>query len=221
MLPDDAPNPPQANPAQEIAKLMTSLSGKDCPKFREKVIGLDESHPSVRTLSRWAESFVRKAALNDRTKGSTFMALSGPVGTGKTHVCRNVAAFLQSQAVNLLFTPGWAHSKRVPACKFSVWSRIAESGPLSFDDWMEEASESQWIVLDDVGSETDKYKSGEPVERLRRALDLARTRWMLVSTNVPRAKWPQCFDARVADRLLAAKCLDLSGVESYRRNGRV
>jgi hypothetical protein len=107
----------------------------------------------------------------------------------------------------------------VPSCKFATWSTVAELEKYGFDDWMDEAKESAWIVLNDVGSEVDRYKSGEPAERLRRVVDLARTKWMLISSNVPKSKWHQAFDARVADRLAGFKALDLSGVPSRRVKG--
>lgn len=205
----------EPKPKQLTAERLTScLSERDNPRFRSRVFDLDESHPKVLTMARWSEAFLKAAARNDRGNG-TALALHGPVGTGKTHVCRKVANALNSWAP-LLWESGFWPGHRVPFCKFSTWSVVIEMEKYGFDDWLDEAKESSWIVLNDVGSEVDKWKSGEPVERLRRVLDLARTKWMLVSTNVPKAKWPHVFDARVADRLMAFKALDLAGVPSRR-----
>lgn len=198
---------------------MISLLGKpSCPVFRKNVLGLDESHPQALKLAKWAESFIRKAALNDRSRGNgTAMVLSGPVGTGKTHVCRKVASTLNSWAVDLWVAKRWGPN--IPAAKFSVWSRVVELERYSFDDWFDEARTAAWLILDDVGSEVDRYKTGEPTERLRRVLDLGRTGWLMLSTNVPKAKWADCFDVRVADRLSGCQCLDLTGLQSHRGNG--
>jgi DNA replication protein DnaC len=170
-------------------------------------------------MALWVEAWTRAAATNRRDRG-TFLVLAGPAGVGKTHCCRRVARFLRDYAIDFWMANLWPTS-RVPAVQFSVFSRVAGLERREWEDWLQDATEAAWIILDDVGSETDRYRTGEPAERLRRVLDLARSRFVLISTNVPSSAWKDSFDARAADRLTAARTLDLGDVPSYRANGKV
>ena len=177
-------------------------------------------HPSVAKMAIWAEAWTRAAAVNRRDRG-TFLILAGPPGTGKTHVCRRVTRFLRDYAIEFWLSNLWASRSSVPAVQYAVFSRIAGLERREWEDWLEDAAAAAWIVLDDVGSEVDRYRTGEPAERLRRVLDLGASRFMLISTNVVGPKWKVAFDARAADRMSAGECVDLSGVPSYRSRGRL
>jgi hypothetical protein len=47
-------------------------------------------------------------------------------------------------------------------------------------------------------------------------MEICKTKWLLVTTNVPKAKFPTVFDGRVASRLEFAVVLDLAGALDYR-----
>lgn len=171
-------------------------------------------------MAIWAEAWTRAAGCNRRDRG-TFLVLAGPPGTGKTHVCRRIARFLRDYAIDFWLAGLWPGRSAVPAIQYSVFSRVAGLDRREWEDWLEDATQSAWLILDDVGSETDRYRTGEPAERLRRVLDLGRTRFLLISTNVTQSGWKDAFDARAADRLNAARTIDLTGVPSYRSQGRI
>jgi DNA replication protein DnaC len=143
------------------------------------------------------------------------MVLVGDPGVGKTHLCKRLKAFLETRADDLYFEGFWGQGS-LPKVQYCVWSRRVAVDREAFDEWIDNTKQCQWIILDDVGSETDMYKSGEPAERLRRAIDIGLQRWMVISTNVKPCDWQNRFDSRVADRLKMPKCLDLSDVPSYR-----
>jgi hypothetical protein len=100
---------------------------------------------------------------------------------------------------------------------FIDWARLCERDrEEAFEEAQREISEADVVVLDDVGSESDKFKSQQSVSRLRRVLGTCEHKWLMVSANFSKSEWPHKFDARVADRLEAMHYLDLSGVPSYR-----
>lgn len=193
-----------------------------CPleilSHREKWLKMDESHAQIRRMATWVEAWTRAAAMNKRDKG-TFMVLAGPPGTGKTHACRMAGRFLRDHAIDFWMQGHWTGKSSVPALQWAVFSKAAGLERREWDDWLADCADASWIILDDVGSETDRYRSGEPAERLRRVLDLGRSRFLLVSTNVAPVGWKDAFDARVADRMAAAKTLDLTGAPSFRAKG--
>lgn len=188
-------------------------------RWRSRNLKLDEAQEGGAKLARAMEQYIKTAAQNKRN-GGTFLCVVGPNGTGKTHACRAAVRVLNSWAVDLWAQNYWPGG-RIPAAEFAVWSKRVAVERALFEDWTDQLHQAAWIFLDDVGSETDQFRSGEPVERLRRVLDLARTHWMVVTTNIPRDKWSTAFDQRVADRLRAARIVDLSGTPSYRKHGRV
>lgn len=171
-------------------------------------------------MAIWSEAWTKAAATNRRDRG-TFLVLAGPPGTGKTHVCKRVARFLRDHAIDFWMAGLWAGRSRVPSVQFAVFSRVAGLDRREWEDWFEDAIQADWIILDDVGSETDRFRTGEPAERLRRVLDLGKARFLLVSTNLPPSQFKDSFDARVADRFTAAAVADLSGVPSFRTKGRI
>ena len=56
------------------------------------------------------------------------------------------------------------------------------------------------LFLEDAGAEVDKFKAGEPIERLREILNEFKHKWLFVTTNVMPEQWGQKWDARIADR---------------------
>lgn len=196
--------------------------GSESPEFRRKVIKMDEVwDPRALRLAQFAEGWIKRAA---RGEPPQLRVLVGPVGTGKTTALLRARAFLESHACDI-YDCGYCAPDRIPSCMYASWPKRATMDARQFDDWFDDASAAQWIILDEVGGETDRYRSGEAVERLQRTLRLAKTKWMLVSTNVPIKLWSERFDERVADRLsaslLAGRYLDLTGMPSYRSRGKV
>ena len=163
-------------------------------------------------ISRYAEGWIKAAARNDRTAKSKWLILSGATGIGKTHALNRAATFLRNHSGELW--PQW--HKAPPGVVRYNWSRIVDLGPLSWTDIEGEVLRSQFVLLDDVGTETDRFRTGEAADRLRVLLDLCVGRWLLLTTNVPKAKFGDVFDVRVQSRFERAVVLDLVGVPDYR-----
>lgn len=174
---------------------------------------MDESHHAkVKAMARWMEGWTKAAASNKAGVGR-WIAISGAPGCGKSHAVRGAYNFIRSHGVELMRARCY---QQPPGIRFATWSKVVELGPLSWGDFQEEIRLAKIVVLDDVGSEVDRFKSGEPTERLRATLEACEHKWLAITTNIPQAEWSDKFDYRVASRLEQANTLDMAGVPDYR-----
>jgi DNA replication protein DnaC len=204
------PLPRQLEP--ETAVLTLGLD--EDAAWRARFIRLDESHhPKVAKLARWAEWFIRRGSHNLREKGHGLVVV-GPPGTGKSHAAKRILRWFQAYSVDLWFSRKWTHP---PKSVFVDWAALCEKDKEeAFDEALYQIAEADVVILDDVGSESDKFKSGAGVSRLRRVLSLCEHKWLYVNANIPNERWDTSLDARVSDRLTALHYLDMSGAPSYR-----
>jgi len=173
---------------------------------------MDETVPAGRKLARFAEAWVKAAARNTRDRG-TWLAISGPNGVGKSRTLRRCHRFLANHSVDLWDAALWP---QVPGAVFAVWSRVVDLPRDEWDDWVYDLRRAAFVCLDDVGSDVDRYRSGEPVERLRVVLEICEAKWLLLTTNAPSEQWAKVWDARVVSRLSRSATLDLTGCADYR-----
>lgn len=187
---------------------------RESREFRAKLLGLDEDyHPKVAIMARWAEWFFRRSLHNSRTNGIS-LVFCGGVGVGKSHVSKAVFAGIRQWSVLALDSSKWDN---YPYQRWIDWTEMAEADrDTTFQDQLFELHQAQIVCLDDVGSETDRFKNGESASRLRRALAECEDKWLLLTTNLTKLQFMDSYDARVADRLSAAHWCDVSGVPSYR-----
>lgn len=172
----------------------------------------EEASPGAKRIARFAEGWIKAAANNDPAAKSRWLVLAGATGIGKTHALRRAYAFLRNHSGDLWPRP----YPTPPGVVCYTWSRIVGLGPLSWDDIEVEAHRARMVLIDDMGTEVDRFRTGEPAERLRCLLDVCVGKWLLVTTNVPKARFADVFDVRVQSRLERAVVLDLVGVPDYR-----
>lgn len=175
-------------------------SFKPSADWRAKWLRLNEAaHPEVARLALAAEQFAKRLANNDRP-GPRLLVLGGRNGTGKTHVARALHRYFNAVAVDVI-AKGYWRCDEVPHSAFCEWAELAECEPgRSVPAW-DAATRADLLVLDDVGADVDRYKSGLPVANLARMLNARERRWTIVTLNHPPGAWADRFDKRVADRL--------------------
>lgn len=168
-------------------------------KFRLQWLGDDpRSHPEVQQMRIETELWVKRC-LNDKLHGR-LLVLSGRFGTGKSRVARKAVKAIQAMGI-----AAWYEKLRrqtIAAHAFN-WSELAQIGPMERNDqsaWID-AVEVGAALIDDIGTEVDKFKSGSTTENLRLLLEARRDLWTIYTTNIPPDKWAECWDRRVDDRL--------------------
>lgn len=215
---DELNSPPDLEPRTTQQWTGRFLSETD-PAFWARAMKLDLTHhPLCSRLASWVGYFVRRSLRNDRS-GGTWLLLEGPPGTGKTHAGRFAARVFNDWVLDAMLAgqAKW-NGARKPAAAVINWSRycIAAERDGGASWRLDEALENDVIVLDDVGAEADRFKSGATKAQLRDFLESASAKWLLISTNILPADHVDTFGARVADRLTAAKRCSTVGIPSYR-----
>jgi chromosomal replication initiation ATPase DnaA len=186
---------------------------RDNPEFRRVVFAMDETFGNAaRSIARFSEGWLKAACSNDPKVKSRWLVLAGSPGCGKTHALQAAYRFLRAHAIDCW--PRWYTTP--PSVTKFTWSRVVGLEPGAWEDIEAEANRATMVLIDDLGSEVDRYKTGEPTERLRRIMEICKGKWLLVTTNVPKAKFSTVFDGRVASRLELAVVLDLAGALDYR-----
>jgi len=196
---------------------MTSLLSEQNKLWWCKIIGLDPAHHArVATLAGWAGYFVRRSLRNDRSDG-TWLVLDGPTGTGKTTVGRFCQKAFNDYSLDVTLGGHGAWSlARKPSAGFLSWSKFCRQSEDGSQWMLDEKLQDDVLVIDDVGSEADRYRSGSHKAQLRDLLEDCRNKWLLISMNIEKKDWLDVFGARVADRLDAAKIFSTAGIPSYR-----
>lgn len=130
------------------------------------------------------------------------LILTGQSGCGKTELAKNLARFAVSAALS-----AWDRGfySGPPSISFIYWPDICsklEEPCNHMTDVLQDACTASLSIIDDIGAESDRYKSGKPTEALcyllTRRQDFGQT---LLTTNVLPSLWDTRWDARVEDRL--------------------
>jgi DNA replication protein DnaC len=181
--------------------------------LRARVTELDETHhPKIAQLAISTVRFLFACLLDIRESGTWFV-VEGNTGSGKSHVAKRIRKFYDGSKIEF-----WDGKSRdhIANALWGYWPEVAGWDDDDFNDFVAEIGPAKLVILDDIGAEEEKYRSGAPAARLARVLERCDSRWVFATTNVPSRQWKDRWDQRVSDRLLAAKRLSLFEVPSYR-----
>ena len=162
------------------------------------------------------EQWCRNVAKNSREGRS--LILCGPFGCGKTHSF-NASRRYVGDVRMAVWPEFWVKPLNVMAARWGALVReLTENDNREFGD---DLLASDVAMLDDIGSEEDRFKSGAPTRILGDLLGEMHEerRFMFLTTNIAPDGWKARWDGRVEDRLLRldAKIVNLwpLGSESY------
>lgn len=163
----------------------------------------------------WCARFARRAVLNERPL--PWVVLTGRTGSGKTRCAKRAMRIVRETALDAYLAGRWGQREHIcVACEVD-WPRMAEiPDDAEYRTVASDASRADVVLLDDIGAETDRWKSGLPTSRLRQLLSELEGKAVIITTNVPPSEWVGKWDARVASRLSAALVFDASEIPDYR-----
>lgn len=172
-------------------------------------------------MAKRMTGFATCCVRDDRRHG-TWLVLAGNTGCGKTHASSAFRSWYNAVKIEA-WSRGWfGRCATVQPVCWIDWPSCGSPRRANlerFDDVLADANGSRVVVVDDIGAETDSFKSGEPAMRLTELLNVCESKWLLITTNIEPKLWDSKFDQRVADRLHKAKLMEMFDVPSYRMKG--
>ena len=165
--------------------------------------------PIAEEAEAWARRFYRG------NRVSATLILSGDSGTGKTMISNRLRAWVERMAIECAMSGGWSRSPSTEWVDWVDWWERYQDGRPCRD--LSDIISSDCLLLDDVGAESDRYKSGQNTAILCQILGKRERKFTVITTNIPKEKWGEKFDTRVADRLKRNGAVYVSfwGIKSF------
>jgi DNA replication protein DnaC len=177
-------------------------------KWNDKWLRLDCYHPSLNALAVSVERFCSRWVYNHRPM--LLLVLAGDSGTGKTHSAKAIHRFATAASMSAYDLGHWRNGP--PDVSYCAWAEFIDA---ESSMWERQLIETSMAILDDVGSESDRYRSGASVDRLCRILSARDGKSTVITTNLGVEEWA-ARDKRVADRLLrGSDYVKIEGVQSW------
>lgn len=148
----------------------------------------------ARLIQEWATRFSR------RDRVGTTIVLYGPSGIGKTMAMSFVRQWAAGVANKLLFSGKWP---RVPSIEYLYWPRKCHQWESTREPTreLEDILSADVLFIDDIGAESDRYKSGQSTVMLGDIIGARERKYNFITTNIRREDWESRFEMRLADRL--------------------
>jgi DNA replication protein DnaC len=153
-----------------------------------------------------AEAWAKRFFYNER-KGS-MLILSGDSGSGKSMMARRLCAWVDHVS-------GHCRGASTLWVDWVDWWERYQAGRIYRDPM--DMIETDCLFIDDIGAESDRYKSGQNTSILCQVLGKREKKYTVLTTNIPRHNFQPHFDTRVADRLKRNGAVYVSfwGIKSF------
>lgn len=156
-----------------------------------------------------SEAFCSRFFLNESK--DRLLVLAGDPGCGKTHTAKAIHKWSSRASIGAWQAGAWDD---VPSTAFVNFSDIASELRQRDTSSVVDMKSVDLLVLDDIGSEVDPFRDVAMV--LCQVLNARAKKFTVVTTNIEQAKWSECYDRRISDRLLRnSVVVDLFGIPSY------
>lgn len=182
-------------------------------KWQAQIIRVENHHPKIQVAADRLERLISDWSKHHDPR---MLILGGNTGSGKTTMAQRVLDYATSHRLEVFDSRKWPGTA-LPStgmCWFPKFCARIEKG--ADDDESIEDLVSDFTLVDDIGAEVDKFKSGFHIPLLARVLDKLRGRWGIITTNIHHDLWASRWDIRVQDRLLRqTEYLDMFDVPSF------
>lgn len=165
-------------------------------EWQRRYIGLLKVTPAVQVMADAVQKWARNVYQNDKTH--RLCVLTGCWGCGKTVAARGALNFVRDAYMDV-YGRTWGHPITPTFVSFPEYCPKAVADKA--DEWREDILASHVIVLDDVGAEDDRFKSGTPARVLGDLLSDLERKFVLITTNTEPRFWREKWGGRVEDRL--------------------
>jgi hypothetical protein len=193
--------PPSANYFAESGNLAT--------RWQRLRIGLETITPAVQVMATEAEHWCSRVR-NNASRVARLIVLAGPFGCGKTEILKGARGYIKDIYMRV-DDCAWKKSITIASI---VWPEfIADYISQKNNERMEDIITSDVVFIDDVGAESDRFRSGEPTQILGEMLGALDKKFVFITTNIEPAGWKLRWDGRVEDRLLRNGAVVVDGYD--------
>lgn len=183
--------------------------------WQRKWLELEVNDPRVQEMADAVEQLAEKWFVNASREDCRVVIVGNP-GCGKTHAASALCDWAGRAAMRAYEQGHWSGP---PSVEFRRWPDVCariEAAAVTFMELKQELTEPTLLILDDIGAETDRFRSGTATSLLAAVLDARLQRFSLLTTNISPDQWSLRWDARVADRLLRnSVVINLGDCPSY------
>jgi DNA replication protein DnaC len=182
--------------------------------WQRRILGLTVTHPAVQRLADAVEQYAKGMMEGDSRRK---LVIVGECGNGKTRVLECLWRWHRSIPISRWPRCNHDAGNDGFSCELAEW-------PSAVDAVMRTGEDGRWqdmlqcgfLLLDDIGREVDKFKSGQHTMHLATLLGARQGLWTVVTTNVPASRWHKQWDQRVTDRLFRdSRIFDLGDCPSF------
>lgn len=182
--------------------------------WQAKWLQLRNTHPAILEASNAVHAFGFDWFKRKRARR---LVLAGRSGCGKTQLAK--ALYTWATSASML-----AYQKRFwpspPGVGFLLWQEVCdrlEDSRSSMVELLADAVAEPLLLVDDIGAESDRFKSGKGVDALGYLLTRRQdSGFTMLTTNIPPDEWHSRWDERVRDRLLReSTVVDMSECPSW------
>lgn len=158
------------------------------------------THSEVQIAANSIQHFAKRYMQN--SKPAERLVLCGPTGTGKTTMADGFFRWCFKTASSLDDT--WSIFPQAAWCDWQKVCAQLNGAKADMTKIIEDVTDGAAIVfVDDIGAESDRYKSGVNLDALSYLLNRTHgNTWLVLTTNYGPGEWQEKFGARIEDRLL-------------------
>lgn len=173
--------------------------------WQQRHLQLQPHHPKIQELADAASNLAKWFANAERMTHPVNLVICGNSGTGKTHTARALYRWARTYSGRLGAVIDW----------FS-WPEACDAVSDGYSGVIADMTAADLLFIDDIGAETDKYKSGIMLDKLCQVLSRRENEFTVLTTNIGMENWESKLDVRITDRLIRnSVVIDLSDVPSY------